>query len=75
MNSNKLKTQQGIWGNEKICIDYYETEGTGIYNKGRVMYLATKVVGRHIFWKINKDNPKNEGYIWKSMMTYLKNEN
>jgi hypothetical protein len=75
LNSNKLKSPEGIWGNEKICIDYYETEGTGTYNKGRVMYLATKVVGRHIFWKTNEDNPKNDGYIWKSMMTYLKNEN
>lgn len=51
-------------------VDYYETVGTGKYNKGRTLNKATVVVGRHIFWKPYKDHSNNEGYYWKGMMNH-----
>nr|WP_315222328.1 hypothetical protein [uncultured Flavobacterium sp.] len=51
-------------------VDYYETVGTGKFNKGRTLNKATTVVGRHIFWKPYKEHPNNKGYYWKGMMNH-----
>lgn len=51
-------------------VDYYETVGTGKFNKGRTLNQATTVVGRHIFWKPYKDHLSNKGYYWKGMMNH-----
>jgi len=51
-------------------VDYYETVGTGKFNKGRIINQATTVVGRHIFWKPYKEHANNKGYYWKAMMNH-----
>lgn len=51
-------------------VDYYETVGTGKYNKGRTINKATAVLGKHIFWKPYKEHPNNKGYYWKAMMNH-----
>jgi len=50
--------------------DVYETLGTGKYNKGRTLHLATTVQGRQIFWKLYKEHENNKGYNWKYFMDH-----
>ena len=67
--------QKAIDNVKKGCINLYqvtdslfETEGTGIYNKGNILNKATTVIGETIFWGTNKSEPKNKGYIWSNLL-------
>lgn len=48
-------------------IDFYETVGRG-NNAGRVLNIATVVLGKQIFWRAYKEHVNNEGYYWKSFL-------
>ena len=57
-----------IWGARHIKgVDFYETEGKG-GNEGRVLNIATVVLGRQIFWKAYKEHYNNKDYYWKTFL-------
>jgi RHS repeat-associated protein len=50
----------------------FDKEGTGKWTKGNVVYKASAVYGQHVFWKPNKEDSRNKGYIWSGMNSFLK---
>lgn len=65
---NRYNQSDFVEDKNESTIEIYETEGSGKYNTGRVLNLATVVCGRHIFWKTHKKHSKNEGYYWPTFL-------
>lgn len=47
----------------------YESLGTGKYNKDRILYKASVVKGKQIYWAVNEDHEKNKNYEFKFLIT------
>ncbi len=50
----------------------YEILGSSTWTKGKVLYKASAVRGKQIFWAPNKDDKRNKGYNWKGLNTFIK---
>jgi Domain of unknown function (DUF4280) len=73
LDYGKHQTKEEVLKNipfETEKLENYETLGTGKFNKGRTLHIATVVKGRQIFWMPYKEHENNKGYTWKYFMNH-----